>query len=59
MLPMKFSEYVSCIDGELKDFIEENLRHEKSRLDVFRTLLGSQIDNLLDRLQAYLPNLLD
>ncbi|MGC1932333.1 MAG: DUF4143 domain-containing protein [Candidatus Nitrosopolaris sp.] len=57
MLPMKFSEYVSCIDGDLSHYIEENLRHEQSRLDIFKMLLGSQIDNRLDGLQAYLPNL--
>jgi len=57
MLPMKFSEYVSCIDNNLKDLIYDNFNTTTLRLDVFRELITGKINAKIDLLQSYLSDL--
>lgn len=55
-LPMKFSEYVSCMDKDLKKTIDD-LRFGDTRLTIFKKLASSEIDDRLDELQSHLPEL--
>lgn len=57
MLPMKFSEYVSCIDNNLKDLMCKDFNTTTSRLGVFRRLIEGEFDNKIGLLQSYLPDL--
>lgn len=56
LLPMKFSEYVSLIDMDLKKIVERYFTRE-SRLDIFSNLLANKIDYRFNELIAYLPKL--
>ncbi len=65
MLPMKFSEYVSSLDDELKQFIELNFRHSADRKEIFEKILKNKIDDRIynatkfsSKLDGYLLNYL-
>ena len=55
---MKFSEYVAIIDSDLKKILFDNkLTKRDERKSVFKKLLNSEIDESLDKMQAYLNDL--
>jgi hypothetical protein len=56
MPPMKFSEYVSCVDEKLRTKITNRFTRP-SRLAIFQKLTEFEISKKLDELQAYLPDL--
>ena len=57
--PMKFAEYVSSVDSEIKQFIEENnLLDSSTRLGLLDNLLEGKIDGTITSLSAY-QNTLD
>ena len=54
MPPMKFAEYVSSVDSEIKQFIEENnLLDSPTRLGLLDNLLEGKIDGTITSLSAY------
>jgi uncharacterized protein len=57
MLPMKFTEYVSCIDNNLKNLIHDNFSTTTSRLSIFRELISGQVNAKVDLLLQYLSDL--
>lgn len=58
MPPMKFSEYVSVIDPELKQKITDSgLLRAHSRTQIFKKLAESKIDKKFEELQGYLGDL--
>ena len=54
-LPMKFSEYVSLLDDEIKKIIDNSFKRE-NRKEIFQKLLNNEIDSRFE-LIAYLPKL--
>lgn len=56
MLPMKFSEYVSIIDSDLKKIINESFRGGEVRIEIFNKILDSDIYTF-DKLSIYLSKL--
>ncbi|MEM3159349.1 MAG: ATP-binding protein [Nitrososphaera sp.] len=56
MPPMKFSEYISCIDNNLRKIITNQFTRP-ARLAIFRRLAEGEINKKLDDLQAHLPDL--
>ncbi len=56
MPPMKFSEYVACIDPKLRKIITKRFTRP-TRIAIFQKLTQFEIDKKLDDLQAYLPDL--
>jgi predicted AAA+ superfamily ATPase len=57
MLPMKFSEYISCIDHNLKGLMNDNFDTTTSRLEVFREIITRKINTKIDLLLSYLSDL--
>jgi uncharacterized protein len=55
-LPMKFSEYVSILDSDLKTLIDRYFQRE-TRSEIFYNLLKQKIDTRFQRLFAVLPKL--
>lgn len=59
MPPMKFAEYVSSVDSEIKQFIEDNnLLNFSTRLGLLNNLLKGEIDDVITSFSAY-QNTLD
>jgi uncharacterized protein len=56
LLPMKFSEYVSLIDTDLRKIIEKHFTRE-SRQDIFLNILKNTIDVRFNELITYMPKL--
>jgi uncharacterized protein len=55
-LPMKFSEYVSILDSDLKAMIDSSFQRD-TRSEIFYNLLNQKIDNRFQRSLAALPKL--
>lgn len=53
MLPMKFSEYCSIIDNDLKNLIEKNFRHNNDRIEIFKKLLKNEIDPKIEEASSF------
>ena len=54
LTPMKFSEYASLLDSEIKEFVaQNNLTSSQNRNVLLRKLLSGEVDERIDRLNAY------
>ena len=58
LLPLKFSEYVSALDSELKGIVESNLLRSKDRLAIFNKLVNGEVDQVIERIHMH-QNALD
>jgi len=57
MLPMKFSEFVSVMDADLKKVIDVNFLSKANRMSAFDQLLHNKLPDALQNVYAYLPEL--
>jgi len=57
MLPMKFSEFVSISDADLKGVIDAGFLSRAKRASVFDQLFRNEVPESLEGLRAYLPEL--
>jgi len=57
MLPMKFSEFVSLVDPELKTIIKNNFLSTSNRTVLFEKISNGEIPPILEKIQAYLSEL--
>jgi len=54
LLPMKFVEYVSLLNNDIKELINQNnLRSFENREVIFKKLITGEVDEKLDKLNAY------
>lgn len=54
LLPMKFSEYASVLDADIRRVVNENLLALNDRRAALYSLTGGRIDERLERLMPYL-----
>ncbi len=57
MLPMKFSEFASLMDADLKKVIDANFLSEADRISAFEQLLRNEMPENLEKVYAHLPEL--
>lgn len=58
LLPLKFSEYASALDSEVRDVVKSNLLRSKDRFAIFSRLANGEVNQVIERIHMY-QNVLD
>ena len=58
LLPLKFSEYASALDSEVKNVVESNLLRSEDRFSIFSKLANGEVDQVIERIHMH-QNALD
>lgn len=59
LLPLKFAEYASALDSEIKAVLDSNLLKFQDRLAIFHRLANGEVDRVMDLIHMHQPTLDD